>query len=719
MKNTVHFGFVAIILIMTLLVFVWLEQIKSSNETVMEMIDDRDTKIKLAHVMHDAIRDRQSLLLSMLITKDPFEIDAKIQNFYKVAFSYRQARKTLHALPMGKKEEKIHLLLDAQANNARPANNHAVEMFSEAHSKSETIKALHIAQKTQEELLLTLEKFVEYQRSRNEAAKAYSRKVFDDTEFWVSIFGLLSLIIAVFISRYVGKAVAEKNEQLLHAGNEMSEAYIKAETATIIKSEFLATMSHEIRTPLTAIIGFAETTLFSDQTLEQRQSAIQTIIHSGRHLLQIINDILDFSKVEANKLEIENIESPLFELLNDVEQLARIGAKEKGIDFTINYAFPLPILIKTDPLRLKQVLINLCNNAIKFTEKGHVFINVSCKKEKTINCLSLEVIDTGIGMTNEQMDVVFQSYRQADSSTTRKYGGTGLGLSLSKLLAEKLAGSLTVESEVNKGSKFTFLLEAQIPDESELVYDKDHIPKMHELTAAKEKVKFLSGHILFAEDDEYNQALLSIYLKRMGLDVTIVENGEMAVKAVKEADFDLILMDMRMPVMGGLEATRLLREQNFTKPIVALTANAMKEDRLACDKAGCNDFLTKPIDRAKLSKTLEMYLDTKAPDDIEKTPIVSSLLDKDSTAIDLIKRYSHGLKDTVVDIERAIKETDWEKLSQVLHQLKGTGGNFGYRELSSLAGKMEFQVANKNKDELFILLEQLKDTQKQIILGLK
>ena len=239
--------------------------------------------------------------------------------------------------------------------------------------------------------------------------------------------------------------------------------------------------------------------------------------------------------------------------------------------------------------------------------------------------------------------------------------------------------------------------------ESRLVFDKKHLPKIHQAKIPEQQTKKLSGHILLAEDN----------------DVTVVENGELAVKAVSENNFDLVLMDMRMPIMGGLEATKRLREQNFTKPIVALTANAMKEDREECFEAGCDGFLTKPIDINKLSETIETYLEIKKSEKRPNVSMVSSLLDEDPESIDLIKRYVHKLGDTLKEIEKSIHAKEWENLADILHQLKGTGGNFGYPVLTSLAGKMEFQAINKNKDELIELLSELKISHQQILEGLK
>lgn len=605
MKNTVHFGFIAIILITTLLAIFWLDQIKHSNEKVLDLIKQFDQKIEHARTMHNTIRIRQNLLLSMLVINDPFERDQKLQEFYDIASNYRIARNALQDLPMTTEERKIHELLDHQASMSQPVNKAAAEMFQSGKDKEDIILVINEANLYQDNLLRTLQRFVDLQKSQDEEAFNFSRKQFDDSVYWVSFFGLVALVFAILITRYVGKSVANKNREL-------EKAYMEAEEATVIKSEFLATMSHEIRTPLTAIIGFAETTLFKEQTAKQRENSIQTIIRSGKHLLQIINDILDLSKVEANKVEIESVEFSPFELLQDVEWLIRPTAENKGLGFSINYIFPLPKYIKNDSLRLKQILINLCNNAIKFTSKGYVTINVSCSDcDGDNHGIVFEVVDSGVGINEEELELIFQAYRQADSSTTRKYGGTGLGLSLSKLLAERMSGTLTVTSKKDKGSKFKLFLRSEKLPNSKIVFDKEHLPYINREKQNTIPVGHLSGNILLAEDNIDNQELLLIYLNRMGVNVTVVENGKLAVEAVKNNNFDLVLMDMRMPVMGGLEAVRILRENKFENPIVALTANAMQEEKDACFNAGCNGFLTKPIDTALLNKTISTYLDAK------------------------------------------------------------------------------------------------------------
>lgn len=719
MKKLVLFGFSAIILMTTILVLIWLGQIKKSNETVLGLIEQSNLKIEYANTMNNAIRDRKTLLLQLLVIDDPFEQDEYIARFYEAASGYRDSRRALLEMPMSQEEKELHELLDKQASLSQPENIRAVEMFRDRAPKSKIIEVMKLSTQYQNNLLNTLGNFIYLQKTKDKEAVHYSREKFDEMVYWISILGIFAFLLSIIISRFVAQAVEDKNKELSHTNENMEKAFKKAEEATVIKSEFLATMSHEIRTPLTAIIGFAETMLFKEQTVYQRLAATKTIIRSGKHLLQIINDILDLSKIEANKLEYEKIDLSPFELLSDIKLLVQPAAVDKGLGFSINYIFPLPDKINSDPLRLKQVLINLCNNAIKFTEKGYVVINVSCDfdEEKII----FEVVDSGIGITKEQQEVIFKAYQQADSSTTRKFGGTGLGLSLSKTLAENLGGSLTAYSEFGKGSQFRLTLNDKSIATAGVVYDRSHITDAINDEHINTDSVNLNGLVLLAEDNKDNQELLLIYLRRMGLDVVTADNGQKAVNAAHNNKIDLILMDMRMPVMGGLEATILLRQQGFAKPIIALTANAMSEERKACTDAGCNDFIAKPVDIRKLTEILEKYLETKDPHEKkqkQKGMLISSLLEEDPEAISLIKRYIENLSETIDDIGSLMESKNWEKLSEVLHQLKGSGGNFGYPAISALAAQMEFQVLNENRVELNKLLFDLQEIYHQIVAGL-
>ena len=401
---------------------------------------------------------------------------------------------------------------------------------------------------------------------------------------------------------------------LMSANKALEESSQAAEAANRSKSEFLANMSHEIRTPMTAILGFSDV-LLGNLEEEENLSAAATIKRNGQYLLELINDILDLSKIEAGKLEVERIACSPSDVVGDVASLMRVRSEAKGLPLEIEYVGAVPETIQCDPTRLRQILINLVGNAIKFTETGSVRL-VSRLVQGTArpSSLQLDVIDTGIGMTQEQAAKLFQPFTQADSSTARKYGGTGLGLTISKRLAEMLGGDITISSSAGKGSTFSVTVETgpldgvpMLENGTEAIAESKRKAKASAAPAVK-----LDCRILLAEDGPDNQRLISFVLKKAGADVTLAENGQIAhdkALAAREAaePFDVILMDMQMPVMDGYTATGKLREADYTGPIVALTANAMADDDEKCREAGCDGYAAKPIDRAKLLATIAQY----------------------------------------------------------------------------------------------------------------
>ncbi|MFH1747907.1 MAG: PAS domain S-box protein [Planctomycetota bacterium] len=392
-----------------------------------------------------------------------------------------------------------------------------------------------------------------------------------------------------------------------------------AEAASRAKSEFLANMSHEIRTPMTAILGFADVLLEHDHIKDappERIEATETIKKNGEYLISIINDILDLSKVEAGKMCMEQIACHPCKLIAEVASLVKVKADGKSLSFNIEYVGVVPETIQTDPTRLRQILLNLVGNAIKFTEIGGIRLITHFHEDPDKPVMHFDVLDTGIGMTAEQITRLFQPFTQADASTTRRFGGTGLGLTISKRFAEMLGGDISVvETELAVGTRMRVTVATGALDGVRMIHDP-----MSATVVASEAGKVSAYQlglqdyrILLAEDGPDNQRLIAHVLRKAGADVTVKENGKLAMEAALMArdegrPFDVILMDMQMPVMDGYEATGLLRRKGYTGPIIALTAHAMASDRQKCIDAGCDDYTTKPIERMVMIQTIRGFL---------------------------------------------------------------------------------------------------------------
>jgi PAS domain S-box-containing protein len=475
---------------------------------------------------------------------------------------------------------------------------------------------------------------------------------------------------------------------------ELKQAKAVAESANRTKSDFLASMSHEIRTPMNAIMGIAD--LLAKTTLSQEQEKyVQVFRRAGDNLLNLINDILDLSKVEASQLELERTGFPLKEQLEIVIEMVVARAHGKGLDLECDIAPDVPGDLMGDPTRLRQVLLNLLGNAVKFTESGKVSLVVTREPSGAIgDTLRFTVTDTGIGIPPEKLDRVFERFTQADTSTTRRFGGSGLGLTISKRLVELMGGSIWVKSEVGKGSLFAFTLPFEIWAGAAL---RDSV-----LSRPDPELPLPPLRILLAEDSPDNRLVTLAYLEDTPYRIEIAETGAIACEMFASRHYDLVLMDRQMPVMDGLTATRKIRafERSNDRPptpIIALTASALKGDREMCLAAGCTAFLTKPIKQAVLLRAISEHSVASppiSPEERIQEEAVNAVVKANIT--DRVPAYLQNCRQDVIDIGDALDRVDFETVTRLGHNMSGSGGMYGFQDITDFGAAI--QLAAESSD---------------------
>ncbi|NNE01410.1 MAG: response regulator, partial [Pirellulaceae bacterium] len=513
--------------------------------------------------------------------------------------------------------------------------------------------------------------------------------------------------------------------------------------------------------PLNAVLGFTDVlrrgmVADSDEAVDH----LNMIHRSGAHLLELINDILDLSKIEAGHMQVESIDTQVDQVVLDVVDVLSVRAKEKAITLETDFKTNLPKIFQNDPTRLRQIVTNLVGNAIKFTKEGFVRIVVEVQEGASPQ-IHLHVRDSGIGMTPEQQDKIFDSFVQADNTTTRRFGGTGLGLSISRRLAEAMGGTLTVKSEAGEGSTFTVSLPLTPQDLANVITPEEIRQQASQRAAAQQNglIQRLPGKpVLVVDDGEANRRLIDLVLGRAGAIVTTAENGLEAIKAMSEQDFDLVFMDMQMPVLDGYSATKKIRSCGIKTPIVALTGNAMKGDREKCLSIGCDDFLSKPVNLDALLQCTAKYLgpakdlgadttdveiessgdavppkiaanvgasltnlggnpkcETNSAADSNTQPIHSTLPMDDDEFREVVADFIERLDDRLDFMQNACHDADFQTLQSEAHWLKGSGGTVGFAILGERAAALEIAAKSSDGEQVDELLAEIRDVRQRIV----
>ncbi len=559
------------------------------------------------------------------------------------------------------------------------------------------------------EIRMKIDEYSSFEISLSKIRAEKAEKLADTATAIITVIAISAFILVLSLAFLVVSFV----NRTIRYNKELKESKIQTEKLAQAKEEFLATMSHEIRTPMNAILGFSEQ--LEKTRLDTRQQLYTaTMKDSIEHLLVVVNDILDFSKIESGKFSFEKTGFMPVEIINGVTESFRKIAQEKNLSLRFEADESLPDILVGDPHRLKQILYNLIGNAVKFTEEGEVSIKAhSTLRSENFTELKVEVADTGIGIPAEKIKHIFENFYQSDSSTTRKYGGTGLGLGITKKLVELQKGTLQVKSKPGDGSVFTFTIPYSIGTEINL--------ENHPTLPADPSGLFDNISALIVDDEDYNRLLLETILNRWGIKVQACENGKEALEAIEKNNFQIVLMDVRMPEMNGLEATKIIRQKKDTAksqvPVLALTAGSSEEDIRQCKAAGMNDFLTKPFREIELfekicsllrieynllhqKNTTGSHSEASNTEKIFDLTELKRLGDGDENFVnDMLKVFIENTHDGMKKMKEAIENNDWDKAGMQAHRLAAPHRHLGMKAIVKILKTIERDSQITEKQE--------------------
>lgn len=696
-------GFAAILTLISILTVITFFSISSNSNSLNKIVTEQQ-HITDIYTMRDAAQARALNLFRMMSVNDNFVQDDIYLQFKAEAGRFIEAKDHLLSTMDTPSTLKIFDTMSPYLTQGSQVQNETVELIHEEKYDEASTFIQHKVIPIQDKVADDLYRMLETQNANIQSDLQTAQE--KNNRYYIYLFSLsaAAFLIGLFITYYVYNYTRQTEQALLLEQQ-------AAEKANQAKSSFLANMSHEIRTPLTAIIGFSEQILNAQLNQEEQQHLKQTIVRNSKHLQHLVNDILDLSKIESGQLELEMTAASPAEITHEVETIISKRALDKNLYFKVNNIFPLPSFIITDSVRLKQVLLNLCGNAIKFSSTGGITLETSYNTET--NMITFSVIDTGIGLNEEEQKKIFQPFTQADVSTTRNFGGTGLGLSISRLLATEMEGTLECTSIKDQGSKFSLTLPTGVSGKIKMLEASESYTPVKDNSLDNIEVKPLRGKILLAEDTVDNQALISLYVKQTGAELEIANNGEEAIQKALGKTFDLILMDMQMPRVDGIEAISTLRKTGYKGPIVTLTANALAADRDRSMTAGANGFLAKPIDVNEFYGVLNKYLQEKTASENngEEKARVTTGLDR------LKEKFINDLPDRINKLNTALEKNSWQDIDQVSHYLKGVADTFGCPMITELSQNLNNAVRERDYDEVHRLIKALQQEANSVIAG--